>query len=219
MQTPTYGHQGYSSDYSGYASYGCQTNSCYGGGSYGDYGGYGYSVGGHSKNKFGLRTKDYYYGTLGAVAYDVDEPAIGLQGRLGYQSAYLFATEIEGSLGVVADKGTTTIPNGAGGTVTVDTRSGVDNSIAGFGLIRLPFNSNVSAHGRVGYHRTETYAETGQATGNATVRTEETLDGLAYGGGLEVALSAKDAIRADFTRYEGDTRDNDTVSLAYLRRF
>lgn len=162
---------------------------------------------------------DYFYGTFGGVLYDTDAGAAGLQARLGYQSAYYLGAEVEGSLGILEDGSTANISDGLGGTVTVDTSAGVESSYAGFGTVRIPLGASMLAHGRLGYHQTKTYLDAGQPTGADLTRTTDTFDGLAYGAGIELALSAKDAIRADFTRYEGDMAENDSVSIAYLRRF
>jgi len=42
-------------------------------------------------------------------------------------------------------------------------------------------------------------------------------DNIAYGGGAEFALTPKDGIRVDYTRYEG--LNADSVALSYARKF
>lgn len=232
---PTYAQNYAPASYSPPATQGCAVNACdsyYGVSSEHAYdptnpyaygssqtGAYGHSAGGHGLRGMRPQQAGYLYGTVGAVLYDTGSSAAGVQARLGYQSGFYLGAEIEGSLGVLEDSSTANVPTGGGGTVAVDTSSGVENSYAGFGMIRVPVGSALSVHGRVGYHQTKTYLDTGQAVSPNVTRSTNTFDGVAFGGGVEFDLSAKDAVRVDFTRYKGDTQENDSVALAYLRRF
>jgi hypothetical protein len=156
------------------------------------YGGVGYGA--------APRAAGYNYGSLGAVMYDVDQDAYGVQGRLGRQITPLLGVEGEASLGVIDEE--------QGG---VDV--GVDYQIAGFGTASLPLGRSLSVHARGGYHLTEVQA----SAGGLAVSSEE--DGFAYGAGAALALSPRDSLRLDYTRYDSDAGDLDSVALAFQRRF
>lgn len=160
----------------------------------------------------------HFYGTLGAVWYDIDNPYAGLQGRLGYQTASILGAEIEGSIGVINEVSPFNQDLGGGNILSGEFKDGVDYSAAAFATARLPLSRNISTHARVGYHSTRTFADV-DFDSNPDQETTTTLDGLAYGAGLQMDITPVDAVRFDVTRYDSDTQANDSVSLAYLRRF
>jgi len=164
-----------------------------------------------------LRRAPHYYGTLGAVWYDLDNPFAGIQGRLGYQSASYFGAEVEGSIGVIGEVSpfNQAVP---GGVLSGEFKDGVNYSAAAFATARIPLSRNISTHARVGYHTTKTYADI-DFDNNPDQKTTQTLDGVAYGAGLQMDITPADAVRLDYTRYENDVDGSDSVSLAYLRRF
>ncbi|MGJ8558747.1 MAG: hypothetical protein ACSHX3_00785 [Litorimonas sp.] len=202
---------GYGAEYHS-ASYGVQSPDPYMYGSQaGSSGGYGYQS--------GIPTRaGHFYGTLGAVWYDIDRPYAGLQGRLGYQSASIIGAEIEGSIGVINEVSPFNQDLGGGVILSGKFKDGVDYSAAAFATASIPLSRNISTHARLGYHSTRTFADV-DFDNNPDQEATTTLDGVAYGAGIQMDITPVDAIRADFTRYEGDTDDNDSVSLAYLRRF
>lgn len=159
----------------------------------------------------GLR-QSYTYGTLGAVAYDVDSELFGAQARLGWQSASFFGAEVEGSLGFTDDESFEDF-----GTGPVVATSQIDNQIAGFAVARLPVSQKVNLLSRVGYHNTEFSAEADIA--GTIVESEFSTDGIAYGVGAEYAVGPRTSLRADYTRYDFDGPDADSVSLAISRKF
>ncbi len=166
----------------------------------------------HSNPGRGLR-QAYTYGELGAVAYDVDSDFFGGLVRLGYQSKSIFGAEVEGTLGFTDDEETLVT---AAGTSSDSTK--IDNSIAGFGLARIPVSQKFNVLGRVGYHNTEVSTEATDIAGVVT-ETDFSTDGLAYGIGAEYALSPRTSIRADYTIYDYDGPDADAISLAVSRKF
>lgn len=176
------------------------------------------SPGGHGSHNVMGQTDGYFYGTLGAVWYDVDRPYAGLQGRLGYQATPIFGAEIEGSIGVINEVSPFNQDLGGGNFLSGEFKDGVDYSAAAFATARIPLSHNISTHARVGYHTTRSFADV-DFDSNPDQKTTTTMDGIAYGAGVQMDITPVDAIRADFTRYEGDLDDNDSVSLAYLRRF
>lgn len=168
-------------------------------------------VGAQGSSSRGLR-QSYTYGTLGATLYDVDSDLFGLQGRAGWQSKGLFGAEVEGSFGVNDDSASVNF-----GTGFIDAESGVDTQIAGFGVVRYPVSNKLNVLGRVGYHRTALDAEFDDGT--TVIETEFSTDGIAYGAGVEYAVTPLTGVRADYTRYDLDGETADAVSLALTRKF
>jgi len=179
----------------------------------------GYNRGGYNQGGYGqvpeLRgangpaKRAYLYGTLGASMYDVDTDIFGVQGRVGYQTASIIGAELEGLTGLSKEK------ESAGGLTA---RVGVDYTVGAFGVLRSNLTPRWSIHGRAGYHVTELSGELSDGVTSVDVDIEQ-QDGFAYGVGTEYALSQRDFIRADFTRYEQDFGTNDSVSIAYGRKF
>ena len=101
----------------------------------------------------------------------------------------------------------------AGTTTTTD----VDYSVGAFGVARVPVTGRLTGLARLGYHITDVATEVDD--GLTVTETSNSVDGLAYGVGVEYALNRRDAIRADYTRYDGTGLDADALSIAYLRRF
>lgn len=202
---PTHGHYKAASYKGGYAypvshtpsahSYGTQTTAYQGG--YGSHG-----------LRSGVWNGPHAYGSLGGIMYDVDEEAFGVQARLGYQFHPILAAEVEGSIGIKDDESTV-------GASTVNV--GVNHSVGGFALARLPVSDSLGAFARIGYHASEIGVKT--ETGAVTTTDSESVDGLAYGGGVELSVSETDSIRADYTRYETEFGTADSISLGYQRRF
>ncbi|PHR58682.1 MAG: hypothetical protein COA43_10525 [Robiginitomaculum sp.] len=143
------------------------------------------------------------YGNIGLVKYNDSDDRFGIQGRIGHNFNPFFAVEAEASTGT-ADE-------------TFEGRTvGIDYTAAGFGLVKVPLGRKLSAHARLGYHKTQITYET-------PVR-DEILDsdGIAYGAGLEFAFDRNNAIRADYTRYKQDFLrgdDFDSASLSYVYKF
>jgi len=152
----------------------------------------------------------YFNGKLGAVAYDTDKDPYGLQARLGYQSNNIWGAEIEGSMGLDEDRVNDPINLE---TTTLD----VDYSVGAFALARLPLHDRLSVHARGGYHTTKISADVDDGTTVTEFSNE--FDGFAYGAGAEFNVTPKDSLRVDYTRYEGEGNDLDSISLGYARKF
>lgn len=150
----------------------------------------------------------YKYGSLGGVLYDVGAGNLGAQARLGYQFTPKLAAEVEGSLGLVNDKSTV-------GLVTNETDIGT--SFAGFGVYRHPISEKINLLGRVGYHVTD--IENSQTILGVTTTTGGSESGLAFGGGAELKLNERDALRLDYTNYAVPGSNLDALSLGYQRKF
>ncbi len=134
----------------------------------------------------------------------INDGGLAITGRVGYNFAQYFGVEGEGSFGVSdsSDSG-------------IDT--GINYSIAGFGVARMPLGEQFSVFGRVGYHSTE--AE-GSGFG---VTVTQTFDGIAFGGGVEFMLDEKNGFRAEYTNFDGSVAgvggSVDTFSASYVRKF
>jgi len=170
-------------------------------------------------NRSGLRgprqvSDNYFYGTLGGVNYDLGEDIYGLQGRVGYQFNRFLGAEAEGSFGVVDDTDPLTVAGGA----IVDQEVNVDSSVAAFGVVRYPLFGKLSGLSRAGYHHTNLSVNLTDAAGVET-GTDFNTDGFAYGTGLEYAFDPKTSVRADYTRYDFDGPDAESLSLAVARKF
>jgi len=152
-------------------------------------------------------------GTLGGVAYEAGEGLYGAQARLGYQFNRYLGVETEGSLGF-SDTTKETVVAGT----PLDVTLGVENTIAGFGVLRYPLAGKISGYSRLGYHRSELDQSFEDAAGGI-VDTSFSTDGIAYGSGLEYAVSPKTALRLDYTVYDYDGPDADAISLAVSRKF
>lgn len=171
----------------------------------------------------------YKYGALGVILYDFDSEKFGVQGRIGYQSDSIFGAELEGSLGLGGDTEdfvTDGLTSGVGATSATTTTTPPSstltteytNSIAAFGLARLPISDRLSIHGRAGLHSTRFKAELDDGTQILTQN--ETSTGIAYGLGMEYALTTHNDIRLDYTVYEADFGGNaDSLSIAFAQKF
>jgi len=171
--------------------------------------------------------RGYKYGNLGAILYDFDSKKFGVQGRLGYQSAGLFGAELEGSISLGAEtedlsadataavmgiSGATAAPSAS--TLTTE----YTNSIAAFGLARLPVSNRLMFHSRAGLHSTRFKAELDD--GVQVLSQNESSIGIAYGVGAEYALTPSNNIRFDYTVYDTDAGGNaDSLSLAVTHKF
>jgi len=172
----------------------------------------------HAVNAFGLRRgpvgfRPHAYGTLGAVSYEVGEELFGAQARLGYQFNKYLGVEAEGSLGL-SDATTDEIFGG----IPVEQNLGIKNSAAAFGVLRYPLIDKLNGYGRLGYHQTELDQTLTVGTANP-VDSEFSVNGIAYGAGLEYALNPRTSLRLDYTVYDYDGPDADSVCLAIARKF
>jgi len=141
------------------------------------------------RGQFGPRKSSRFYGNAGLNWYDVDTDAVGVQLRGGYQATRHLGAEVEGSIGLDGD-------DAFGGNF--------DYTVGAFAVSRAPVTNRLDVLGRIGYY----YAN----LDNGVER-----DNIAYGIGAEYALSQRDGIRVDYTRYEG--LDTDSVAFSYARKF
>ena len=150
------------------------------------------------------------YVTFGAQQFEVGDPFVGLQGRLGYQTTRYVGAELEGSFGIIGD-------DEDFGGVIADRM--IENQFAGFVTTLVPVVGDLSLRGRVGYHFTEGSIE--QTVAGVTTKAKNTEDGFAWGGGAEFAVDDRNAIRADYTRYHLGSGGEafDSAALAWVHRF
>lgn len=192
---------------------------------------YGTHAHGHTPHLRGLsgpeHSRGYKYGNLGGILYDFDSKNYGVQGRIGYQSATVLGAELEGSISLGADTEELSVddtpivrgftdPTLTPSTSTLTTE--FTNSIAAFGIARLPVSDRLSIHSRAGLHSTRFEAELDD--GVQTLRQNETSIGLAYGLGMNYSLTTQNDIRLDYTIYENDAGGNaDSLSVAFVHKF
>lgn len=178
-----------------------------------------------SSNPYAAR--GYKYGNLGAILYDFDSGKIGLQGRVGYQSAGIFGGELEGSISLgsdteALDADTTAIVRGFTDPLQTPSASTLTteftNSIAAFALARLPISDNFSIHSRAGLHATRFKSELDDGT--LALRQNETSVDIAYGIGANYSFTPRNDIRLDYTVYQNDLGGNaDSLSVAVAHKF
>lgn len=198
-----------------YAQYGHNPQAHYG---HNPYGHHPYVPSIQGRHPHGLRGKSqgfrpHAYGNLGVVNYEAGEDLYGLQGRAGYQFNKYFAAEAEGSFGFSNAK-TSAVFSG----VPVEQTLGIENSVAAFGVVRYPLFGKVSGYSRLGYHQTQLDRKLTIGTAHPE-KYEETVNGVAYGSGLEYEVNPRTAVRLDYTVYDYDGPDADAISLAVSRKF
>lgn len=169
----------------------------------------------------------YKYGSLGGILYDFDSEKFGIQGRIGYQSAGIFGAELEGSISLGSDTeeldaDTTTIVRGFTDPTATPSASTLTteftNSVAAFGVARLPISDNLSIHSRAGLHSTRFRSELDDGT--QVLSQNETSFDIAYGIGASYSFTPKNDIRFDYTIYENDLGGNaDSLSIAVAHKF
>ena len=171
--------------------------------------------------------RGYKYGNLGGILYDHDSENFGIQGRIGYQSATIFGAELEGSISLGSDSeeldaATTEIVRGFTDPLQTPSASTLTteftNSVAAFGVARLPINDRLSLHSRAGLHATRFRAELDD--GQQVLRQNETSVDIAYGVGASYSFTPKNDIRLDYTVYENGLGGNaDSLSVAVAHKF
>lgn len=141
------------------------------------------------------------YGTLGVKTIEFDSYA--LEGRLGYNLNQFLSVEGEGAFGISSDDD----------VAGLDVKE--DFTLGGYARVSVPIAEQFKLFGRLGYQYSEFSFD------SAGLDVTRDFDGLAYGGGVEVALSDRNALRFDYTKvdYGGGASTNETVSLAFVRKF
>jgi outer membrane immunogenic protein len=136
---------------------------------------------------------------------DVDDDDVNLgavMGRLGYEFLPVFAVEGEVALGVQDDDFDV-----LGTPVDI----GIDNEVGGFVVGKLPL-LGMDLFGRVGYANFSIDADAAGASAAPDG------SGMAYGGGVNFNILFLRA-RAEYTRYEVDDTDFDSLSVSALLKF
>lgn len=154
-----------------------------------------------------------FYGTLGGVLYDTDIDSFGLEGRIGYDSGRIFGAEVEGSIGIIDEDDTVSSANGP-----VELESGFDYNVAAFAVARWPLTQRLSLHTRAGYDFREITVEGEDSQGN-TAEASADLDGFAFGVGAQYLFSPRSGLRIDYTSYDNDIGEAESLSASYVRKF
>ncbi|MBX7249750.1 MAG: porin family protein [Caulobacteraceae bacterium] len=140
-----------------------------------------------------------WYGNLGYSFYDTDigDAQLGaVQGRIGARFHPNFGIEGEAAFGVQDD-------DVAGVNVELD------HSVAIYGVGFLPVSDNFDLLARVGYGSTKVSAGS----------FSDSDDSLNYGVGAQWSWDQSNAIRGDYTRFDGDSAEADVWSVSYVRKF
>jgi outer membrane immunogenic protein len=136
---------------------------------------------------------------------DVDDDDVNLgavMGRVGYEFLPVLAVEGEAAIGVQDDDFDVLGTN-------VDI--GIDNEVGGFVVGKLPL-LGMDLFGRVGYANFSIDADAAGASAAPDG------SGMAYGGGVNFNILFLRA-RAEYTRYEVDDTDFDSLSVSALLKF
>ena len=151
------------------------------------------------------------YGGAGYTVFQADGGSAGdinlgaLMGRVGYKGSPFFAMEGEFSIGV-EDESFDVL----GQTVDV----GLDNEYGVFAVGILPIPAVADIFGRVGYHSMSVSAS---ATGFGSAA--EDGNGLAYGGGIMLNFIPFTKLRLEYTRYEPEDGEFDSLGVSGLISF
>ncbi len=143
-----------------------------------------------------------------------------INGRIGYRLNDFFAVEGEIGFGLGGDDFNRVVPVDVGGAlvdVNLNADLDVDNYYIGFVRGIYPVSDQFDIFARVGYGEASAEADlVGSALGfTASGSESQDASDFAYGVGAEFSFTAKDGIRADYTRLD----ETDIISLAYSRRF
>ena len=160
--------------------------------------------------------------SLAAVA--LASPALA-QGKVELGAAYSNFDTDAGDVGALTARGTyfvtphVGVEGEAAFGVDDDDLAGsgkfeLDNSVAAFGVAQMPVAQRVDLFARAGYANSR-YKVSYPGVGSS----KNSDDGLAYGVGGKVALTDRFGLRADVTRYEGDSNDADVISVGGTVKF
>jgi hypothetical protein len=146
------------------------------------------------------------YVGAGVAVFRADTPSNDIDlgafmARAGYELNPMFAVEAEGAIGLQDDDFV------VGGT---EYNVGIDNQVGGFVVAKAPLGP-INLFGRLGYAN---FSIDDDSPGS----TAPDGSGLAYGGGLEFDLAFLRA-RAEYTRYEVDEGEFDSLGLSALFKF
>jgi outer membrane immunogenic protein len=147
------------------------------------------------------------YGNLGVGHVDAgSQNFTTLGGRLGARFGNYLGLEAEGSFGVDGDKGS------IGG---VPYESKLKHALGAYAVGYFPVTPQFDLFARVGYGNTKIKTSTPSAAITADG------DSWNYGGGAQYFLTAKDGVRADYTRqsFRHGPGHANVWGLSYVRRF
>jgi len=140
-----------------------------------------------------------WYGNLGYSFYDTDfgGAQVGaVQARVGARFHNYFGIEGEGALGVDNDS-----------VAGVNVKLNHSEAIYAVGFV--PLSSQFDLIGRVGIGSTD-FKVAGVSDSESSVN---------YGAGAQWSFDDSNAVRGDYTRFDGDNVNADVWSLSYVRKF
>jgi hypothetical protein len=148
------------------------------------------------------------YGNLGGahISSEGDNDYTALGGRLGARFGSYLGLEGEAAFGVDGDKGTV-----AGSPYS----SKLKSAFAGYAVGFYPVTPKFDLFARVGYGTSRVNLKT------AGLSVTDNTDSWNYGAGGQYFFTAKDGVRADFTResFRGGPGHADVWGASYVRKF
>jgi len=150
------------------------------------------------------------YGGVGYTAFQAnvngDDITVGaVMGRVGFKTNPLLGVEGEFSIGVQDDNFD---------VLGTQVSAGLDNEYGVFATGWLPIPLVGDLFGRVGYAHLSVNADAG---GLGTFSQDG--DGLAYGAGFQLSNIPFTKLRVEYTKYEPDNGDVDSLSISALLQF
>ena len=141
----------------------------------------------------------------------VSELSLGSVGlRSGYQINDSFSVEGELQMGVGKEE-------------LRQTRYGTDVSIhsmaASFVNYTLPINDRLSLHSRLGVASIEFESEIVDDDGSVVDRFTDTYTGIGFGAGAEFGVTDNIYLRTDYTRYQANALDTNSILIGAGLRF
>lgn len=143
------------------------------------------------------------YVNLGVDAIEFDAYTASV--KLGYNFTEYFGVEGQAGFGIIDEEV---------GNLDI----GVDNTFAGFGVVRFPAGNNFEIFGRLGYHATK-FGVDGAVNGDLDT------DGFAAGvGGQYFFNGGQNGLRVEYTYLDigsnqGNLGGGDVFSASYVRKF
>tara|TARA_R110000787_G_scaffold110809_3_gene219472 strand:+ start:5488 stop:6099 length:612 start_codon:yes stop_codon:yes gene_type:complete len=181
-----------------------------------------YAMGGYSHTEY--ESDDYFNfsDSYGAVTFGG-----------GYDFNRFLGVEAEGAIGVVDGEDTISgfgpvivgPPDNITGTADIDSTFKLNSRYGVYAKAQYPVTDSLSIFGRVGFESRDydfTTKTTVVATDGAQAvfkrKSSISEDSVAFGGGVEFDVTEKQALRAGYTRAEGDVNE-DRFEVSYVYRF
>ncbi|MEO0983061.1 MAG: outer membrane beta-barrel protein [Pseudomonadota bacterium] len=149
-----------------------------------------------------------WYTGVGYTYYSPDDVSFNtVTTRIGYNPTQIndyVGFELEGLFGIGDD------------SIGAGAEQSLDFSIGGFAVGRYPLTERIEVFGRVGYQFVEITTELFDA-GAVTLESNDSEDGVAFGGGLNIILRGPNTLRVGYTY--ADATEAHLAEISYVYRF